>query len=415
MNARIFPPEEMLEANVALPLSKSISNRALIINALTAGAKPLAEVAKCDDTDVMLAALSSDGDSINIGAAGTAMRFLTAHFATQQGRSVTLDGSERMRQRPITALVDALRQCGADIEYAGEEGFPPLRITGKQLQGGEISLPASISSQYISALMMTAPAMADGLTLTLEGEIISRPYIMMTLSMMRQWGVESEFDGNVITIKQQQYKPTDFKVEADWSAASYWYELAALSSGDVTLQGLEEQSLQGDSAIASMFEGLGIISEFTDDGLSLEPSPDFSPRLNLDLSDNPDVAQTIVVTAYLLGIPFRITGLSTLKIKETDRLEALKKEMFKLGAVLQIDQNSVLSWSGERDQLSVMPVFDSYNDHRMAMAFAPVALFVPGIVINNIEVVSKSYPDYWKHLQDAGFRFADADAEMTEE
>ncbi len=415
MNARIFPPEEMLEANVALPLSKSISNRALIINALTAGAKPLAEVAKCDDTDVMLAALSSDGDSINIGAAGTAMRFLTAHFATQQGRSVTLDGSERMRQRPITALVDALRQCGADIEYAGEEGFPPLRITGKQLQGGEISLPASISSQYISALLMTAPAMADGLTLTLEGEIISRPYIMMTLSMMRQWGVESEFDGNVITIKQQQYKPTDFKVEADWSAASYWYELAALSSGDVTLQGLEEQSLQGDSAIASMFEGLGIISEFTDDGLSLEPSPDFSPRLNLDLSDNPDVAQTIVVTAYLLGIPFRITGLSTLKIKETDRLEALKKEMFKLGAVLEIEQNSVLSWDGERHQVYEMPVIDTYNDHRMAMAFAPVALFVPGIVINNIEVVSKSYPDYWKHLQDAGFRFADADAEMTEE
>ncbi len=405
----------MLEANVALPLSKSISNRALIINALTAGAKPLAEVAKCDDTDVMLAALSSDGDSINIGAAGTAMRFLTAHFATQQGRSVTLDGSERMRQRPITALVDALRQCGADIEYAGEEGFPPLRITGKQLQGGEISLPASISSQYISALLMTAPAMADGLTLTLEGEIISRPYIMMTLSMMRQWGVESEFDGNVITIKQQQYKPTDFKVEADWSAASYWYELAALSSGDVTLQGLEEQSLQGDSAIASMFEGLGIISEFTDDGLSLEPSPDFSPRLNLDLSDNPDVAQTIVVTAYLLGIPFRITGLSTLKIKETDRLEALKKEMFKLGAVLEIEQNSVLSWDGERHQVYEMPVIDTYNDHRMAMAFAPVALFVPGIFINNIEVVSKSYPDYWKHLQDAGFRFADADAEMTEE
>ncbi len=405
----------MLEANVALPLSKSISNRALIINALTAGAKPLAEVAKCDDTDVMLAALLSDGDSINIGAAGTAMRFLTAHFATQQGRSVTLDGSERMHQRPITALVDALRQCGADIEYAGEEGFPPLRITGKQLQGGEISLPASISSQYISALLMTAPAMADGLTLTLEGDIISRPYIMMTLSMMRQWGVESEFDGNVITIKQQQYKPTDFKVEADWSAASYWYELAALSSGDVTLQGLEEQSLQGDSAIASMFEGLGIISEFTDDGLSLEPSPDFSPRLNLDLSDNPDVAQTIVVTAYLLGIPFRITGLSTLKIKETDRLEALKKEMFKLGAVLEIEQNSVLSWDGERHPVYEMPVIDTYDDHRMAMAFAPVALFVPGIVINNIEVVSKSYPDYWKHLQDAGFRFADADAEITEE
>ena len=395
----------MLETQVSLPLSKSISNRALVINALTDGALPLNKVAKCDDTDVMVAALSSDEACVNIGAAGTAMRFLTAYYSSQPGREIVIDGTERMRHRPIAVLVDALRACGATIEYAGEECYPPLRISGKKLHGGDITLSASVSSQYISALLMIAPTMEQGLRLTLEGDIISRPYIMMTLSMMRQWGVESEFVGNTITIAPQKYTPVDFDVEADWSAASYWYEIAALSSGDVSLQGLNSKSVQGDSEISKYFENLGINTHFNDEMVELEPSPDLVPRLNIDLSDQPDLAQTIVVTSCMLGVPFHITGLSTLKIKETDRLEALRAEMLKLGVVLTIERDSELIWDGTRRPIYEFPVIDTYEDHRMAMAFAPVSIFIPGIVINNIEVVSKSYPDYWRHLQDAGFKF----------
>lgn len=413
MNCRVFPPDEMLETQVSLPLSKSISNRALVINALIDGALPLKKVAKCDDTDVMVAALSSDEACVNIGAAGTAMRFLTAYYSSQPGREIVIDGTERMRHRPIAVLVDALRACGAAIEYVGEECYPPLRISGKKLHGGDITLSASVSSQYISALLMIAPTMDQGLRLTLEGDIISRPYIMMTLSMMRQWGVESEFVGNIITIAPQKYAPVDFEVEADWSAASYWYEIAALSSGDVSLQGLNSRSVQGDSEILKYFEGLGINTRFNDEMVELEPSPDLVPRLNIDLSDQPDLAQTIVVTSCMLGIPFHITGLSTLKIKETDRLEALRTEMLKLGMVLTIERDSELIWDGTRRPIYEFPVIDTYEDHRMAMAFAPVSIFIPGIVINNIEVVSKSYPDYWQHLQDAGFKFQE-DIEVNE-
>ena len=413
MNCRVFPPDEMLETQVSLPLSKSISNRALVINALTDGALPLNKVAKCDDTDVMVAALSSDEACVNIGAAGTAMRFLTAYYSSQPGREIVIDGTERMRHRPIAVLVDALRACGATIEYVGEECYPPLRISGKKLHGGDITLSASVSSQYISALLMIAPTMEHGLRLTLEGDIISRPYIMMTLSMMRQWGVESEFVGNIITIAPQKYAPVDFEVEADWSAASYWYEIAALSSGDVSLQGLNSRSVQGDSEILKYFEGLGINTHFNDEMVELEPSPDLVPRLNIDLSDQPDLAQTIVVTSCMLGVPFHITGLSTLKIKETDRLEALRAEMLKLGIVLIIERDSELIWDGTRRPIYEFPVIDTYEDHRMAMAFAPVSIFIPGIVINNIEVVSKSYPDYWQHLQDAGFKIQE-DIEVNE-
>lgn len=413
MNCRVFPPDEMLETQVSLPLSKSISNRALVINALTDGALPLNKVAKCDDTDVMVAALSSDEACVNIGAAGTAMRFLTAYYSSQPGREIVIDGTERMRHRPIAVLVDALRACGATIEYAGEECYPPLRISGKKLHGGDITLSASVSSQYISALLMIAPTMEQGLRLTLEGDIISRPYIMMTLSMMRQWGVESEFVGNIITIAPQKYAPVDFEVEADWSAASYWYEIAALSSGDVSLCGVNSISVQGDSEISKYFEYLGITTHFDDGIVELEPSPDLVPRLNIDLSDQPDLAQTIVVTSCMLGIPFHITGLSTLKIKETDRLEALRTEMLKLGMVLTIERDSELIWDGSRRPIYEFPVIDTYEDHRMAMAFAPVSIFIPGIVINNIEVVSKSYPDYWQHLQDAGFKFQE-DIEVNE-
>lgn len=413
MNLLIFPPEDTLEANVTLPLSKSISNRALIINALTGNAIPFDHVAKCDDTDVMVSALTDSGSEINIGAAGTAMRFLTAYFAMQDGRTVTLDGSERMRHRPIKVLVDALRECGAHIEYLHDEGYPPLRISGTKLSGGDICLPASISSQYISAILMIAPLMEKGLHLTLEGDIISRPYITMTLSMMRQWGIHSDFYNNEITIAPQQYSPIKFDIEADWSAASYWYEIAALSATEVKLFGLQHKSFQGDSLIAKIFEAFGITTSFQDSYVLLEPSPELTPRLNIDLSEQPDLAQTIAVTSCLLGIPFHLTGLSTLRIKETDRLEALKNELAKFGYLLSIERDSELIWSGDRIPAFEMPSINTYEDHRMAMAFAPSALFVPGIKINNIEVVSKSYPQFWSHLQEAGFILTEA--EQTKE
>ena len=414
MNYRIFPPEEMIDATIALPLSKSISNRALIINALTCNALPLNTIAKCDDTDAMVAALASDNNEINVGAAGTAMRFLTAYFASKPGRIVTLDGSARMRQRPIGVLVEALRECGAKIEYVENEGFPPLRIEGQELEGGKVSLSASISSQYISALLMVAPLMKQGLELTLEGEMTSRPYIMMTLSMMRHWGVECDFEGNVIKVPRAAYKAVAFDVEADWSAASYWYEISALSAGCIALKGLYEKSTQGDSSLMKYFEELGVDSQFEDGELSLMPSPEQRSHIELDLSEQPDIAQTIAVTCCMLRIPFRLSGLATLKIKETDRLEALKNELAKLSFDLRVEQDSVLIWDGDQHPVFEMPCIDTYEDHRMAMAFAPAALYLPGLVINNVEVVAKSYPQYWEHLTEAGFTLVDADIPFEE-
>ncbi len=408
MNYRIYPPDEMIDAHIALPLSKSISNRALVINAMTRGALPLENVARCDDTDVMVRALSSSDDEINIGAAGTAMRFLTAYYASLPGRTVTIDGSERMRHRPIKALVDALRECGAVIDYIGEEGFPPLRITGRKLDGGDVSLPASISSQYISALLMIAPLMEHGLRLTLVGDIISRPYIAMTLSMMREWGVESDFPGNVIDVRPGEYKPVKFSVEADWSAASYWYEIAALSSESISLSGLYRDSCQGDSHLSEIFRNFGIVTGFNDEGVLLEPSPDMNPRLVIDMREQPDLAQTVAVTCCLLGIPFHITGLSTLRIKETDRLEALRRELEKLSFVVAIEKDSELIWDGGRCPVLEEPAIDTYEDHRMAMAFAPVALYAPGLKINNVEVVTKSYPGFWDDLRQVGFNLVEA-------
>lgn len=414
MNYRIFPPEDMIDASISLPLSKSISNRALIINALTPNAHLLKRVAKCNDTDVMVEALSSMKEEVNIGAAGTAMRFLTAYFAINEDRKIVLDGSARMRQRPIKALVDALTQCGAKIEYLGEPGYPPLKIEGRAMMGGAVSLPASISSQYISAILMIAPLMQQGLTLTLEGEITSRPYILMTLEMMRRWGVDCEFEGNVITVPHSQYQAIDFDAEADWSAASYWYEISALSAECIALKGLDEKSLQGDSRLVEFFKMLGVETEFDDEGLSLIPSPEQYSQITLDLSEQPDIAQTIAVACCMLRIPFKLTGLATLKIKETDRLVALQTELAKLSFNLRIEQDSQLIWEGERHPILEEPRIDTYEDHRMAMAFAPVALYMPGLVINDIEVVAKSYPEYWDHLQSIGFKCVDADAPCEE-
>lgn len=410
MDYRITPPESLIETTVSLPLSKSMSNRALVINALTPASSPLENVAKCDDTDVMVAAFADpSATSVNVGAAGTAMRFLTAYFAAAEGREVTIDGSERMRRRPIGVLVDALRECGAEIDYAGEEGFPPLRISGRSLKGGAVTLPASVSSQYISALLMIAPVMTDGLTLTLEGDIISRPYILMTLGMMRRQGVDADMDGNVITVPAGSCYAAPahpLEIERDWSAAGFWAEIVALSAGFVTLPGLRLESLQGDCLLAQYFEMLGVNtapSEDVDDALEMSATPEQFSRLDLDLSEQPDLAQAIVVTCAMLGIPFHITGLSTLRIKETDRLAALAAELLKFGIVIEVERDSELIWDGRRLPIRELPVIDTYSDHRMAMAFAPASIFLPDIIIRDVEVVSKSYPDFWAHLAEAGF------------
>ena len=402
MDVRVYPPDELIETTVTLPLSKSISNRALIMNALTAGSQPLTEVAKCDDTDAMVDALASESSEINIGAAGTAMRFLTAYFAAKEGAEVVLDGSERMRQRPIGVLVDALRACGADIQYAGEEGFPPLKISGKRLHGGVMEMDATVSSQFISALLMVAPTFDSPLTLTLKGEISSLPYLDMTIEMMRRRGIDIERANNRIEVKPSHYQPCREGVERDWSAASYWYEVAALTSGWITLEGLTENSLQGDSQIAKIFHKLGIDTEFNDGNAELIPSPEVYSRLDVDLSDTPDVAQTLAVTCCMLGVPFHFTGLESLKIKETDRLEALKRELAKLSFDVEIIRGAELRWEGERIPVQSLEPIDTYADHRMAMAFGPVGIFLPGIMIRNAEVVSKSYPEYWDHLRQAG-------------
>lgn len=420
MDYRIFPPEELPEAIIDLPLSKSISNRVLIINALAGGSGTVARVARCDDTDVMLAALDSSDDTVSIGAAGTAMRFLTAYFAATPGRTVTLDGSERMRCRPIAPLVDALRTCGAHIEYVGEEGYPPLRIEGTALAGGEISLDGGVSSQFVSALLMIAPTMADGLKLHIKGDVVSQPYISMTLGIMAEWGVDAQREGNMISVPHAAYTPVAYTVEADWSAASYWYELQSFSFGTIGLRGLNKAcSMQGDSALQDIYRSFGIVTEESDEFpgvLDLMADPDLTPRFEADFSAVPDIAQTVAVSCCLLGIPFHITGLKTLKIKETDRLEALRRELMKISFVVDIDDSSI-AWEGARCRVDGnSPVaIDTYDDHRMAMSFAPVAWYVPGLIIRNAEVVSKSYPDFWAHLRSAGFIIEEISAGEGEE
>lgn len=428
MDLRILPPEGFLEGRLMLPLSKSMSARAIIINALTPGSEPLSRVAECDDTDALVRAIDGDAEAgaghrtINVGAAGTTMRFLAAYYACQPGSEVTIDGSERMRERPIGVLVDALRELGADIAYEGREGFPPLRIRGRRLAGGPLEMDASVSSQYVSALLMIAPTMREGLTLRLSGEITSRPYILMTLGMMRAWGgVDGELYDHTVTVPATPYRrPKEMPlIEGDWSAAAAWYETVAMSAGVVTIDNIERDSCQGDRCLADLYTRLGVDTQWEgeDGGTDLTANPDADARATIDFSDCPDLAQYVTVTCVMLGIPFSFTGLHTLAIKETDRVEALRREMAKVGVMLETPVPGTLSWDGRRVPIMELPVFDTYHDHRMAMCLAPIALYIPGIIIRDAEVVSKSYPDFWEAMRAVGFTLLDADAdpEMTGE
>lgn len=404
MKYLIKAPEERLRASVQLPASKSISNRALILNALSYSPYDIQNLSDCDDTEVMIKALNSNSCDFDIKAAGTAMRFLTAFLSKIIGEW-TITGTERMKNRPIKLLVDALNSLGARIEYIEKEGYPPLRIFGSALQGGEISLAGGVSSQYISALLMIAPLMENGLTLHLEGNIISRPYINLTLQLMEQFGVKASWNGQTIRILPQEYKPVRFTVESDWSAASYWYTIMALSkNAEIELLGLFKNSLQGDATGAKLFAQLGVGTAFTDRGVMLKYNGNVTKKLIYNFVNEPDLAQTFVVTCVLLNIPFRFTGLQSLKIKETDRIEALKTELRKLGYLLTDSNDSILEWNGERCEPEADPIIATYEDHRMAMAFAPAALVLPqGLKVADPEVVTKSYPAYWEDLRKAGF------------
>ena len=389
--------------DITITGSKSESNRLLLLKALFTNLE-INNVSNSDDSQYMLKALKSDDSTVDIHHAGTAMRFLTAYFATLEGKTTLLTGSQRMQERPIKILVDALRELGADITYDKEEGYPPLRITGKTLKNDEVRLKANVSSQYISALLLMATKLKNGLKLHLDGKITSVPYINMTLSLLNQIGVETSFEGQLIQVKP--YLDTVSKtltVESDWSSASYFYSIIALSpvGTQINLSTYKKDSLQGDAVLQAIYKQLGVTTTFEGSNINLKKTTTQLPDcLNLDLANAPDIAQTIVVSCLGLQVNCNLTGLHTLKIKETDRLEALKNEINKFGTAIKITNDSLHLL----DPKSLTPnaIIETYNDHRMAMAFAPLALRTE-FSIKEAEVVSKSFPDFWENLKQLGF------------
>ena len=405
-----------LQSAISITGSKSETNRLLLLQALYPNLT-LENTSNSDDSEVMLKALNSPftihhSQLIDIHHAGTAMRFLTAYFAIQENREVVLTGSSRMQERPVKILVDALRQLGAEISYETSEGFPPIRIKGKKLTQNKVALPANVSSQYISALLLIAPKLENGLELTLEGEITSVPYIKMTLALLNEIGIETSFIENKIKINPKSQIPNSKSliVESDWSSASYYYSIIALSEigTEITLSSYKKNSLQGDSALAEIYKNFGVETVFnSNNSITIVKSKIPNPKsLILNLNNSPDIAQTIAVTCFGLGLGCHLTGLHTLKIKETDRLEALKTELSKLGAIVSVTNDSLtLKPLG---QINPNCSIKTYQDHRMAMAFAPLALKTP-IIIEEAEVVSKSYPTFWNDLKTIGFKIAEVE------
>ena len=383
--------------------SKSETNRLLFLQSLFPNFK-IQNKSNSDDSSIMQAALKSTSDFIDINHAGTAMRFLTSYFSQLEGREVILTGSERMQQRPIKILVDALRSLGASIEYEKKQGYPPLRIKGKKLDGGTISLPADISSQYISSLIMLGAVLKAGIELNLKGTITSMPYINMTLDLLKRLGIKTEFKGHRILVKNtSKSKNTIQVVESDWSSASYFFSIAALSDkAKIYLSNYKSNSLQGDSILRIIYKQLGVNSYFEGNNLILEKENISSPKIiKWDLSNAPDIAQTIAVSCYGLGVACDLEGLHTLKIKETDRLVALDTELSKLGAKISVTNKSLHLASDQDFQKGI--TISTYNDHRMAMAFAPLALKIP-LSVKKAEVVSKSYPSFWEDLNSLNFK-----------
>lgn len=387
--------------------SKSEANRLLILQALYPGIT-IKNLSNSDDSQVMQQAIASTVQEVDIHHAGTAMRFLTSYFATREGRKTLLTGSARMQQRPIKILVDALRDLGADITYEKEDGYPPILLNGKKLTKSEVSLKANVSSQYISSLMLVAPTLENGLKISLEGKVTSVPYIEMTLSLLGQIGAQGSFENNVITIKPlNETKIDTVVVESDWSSASYFYSLVALSkNAKVVLGSYKKSSYQGDSSLVKIYSHLGVKTSYDLNTITIEKVSEVTKGIDafngaLDLANSPDIAQTIAVTCFGLGVSCHMTGLHTLKIKETDRLEALKVEIEKLGGSVTITDTDLKLEASNTIKSGV--AIDTYQDHRMAMAFAPLALRTD-VIINEAEVVSKSYPDFWKDMKQLGFQ-----------
>lgn len=397
MDIKLTFAANKIRGEVLLPASKSISNRVLIINALSDSLLPVENLSDCDDTNNMLRVLGSNDNHFDIGHAGTAMRFLTAYLSRIVG-CWEITGSERMKQRPISVLVSALNRLGAKIEYAGRENYPPLRIYGSRLIGGQIEIEASVSSQYISALMMIAPYMEKGLSLKLTGRIVSRTYIDMTIQIMREFGADVSFGHDVVCVFPKPYTPVPFCVESDWSAASYFYELLAImGTGEIRLPGLRQNSTQGDACQVAVWDKLGVYTCFDGDCAIISGRPCNIDYLEYDFVEMPDLVQSFAVACCLKGIHFRFSGIETLRIKETDRINALILELARLGYVVKAEGDNLLFWDGAVCPVSAEPV-QTYHDHRMAMAFAPAALKHPGLVIVDKDVVTKSFPAYWEQL-----------------
>ncbi|MGB1449318.1 MAG: 3-phosphoshikimate 1-carboxyvinyltransferase [Flavobacteriaceae bacterium] len=404
MQITLQHPTNITQAELTITGSKSETNRLLLLQALYPQLT-IDNKSNSDDAVAMQNALSSNATLKDIHHAGTAMRFLTAFFASKKDSHITLTGSHRMQERPIAILVEALNALGAAISYQKNEGYPPLSISGKQLEGGEVTLPANISSQYISALLLIAPKLSNGLVLHLEGEITSLPYIKMTLALLERLGITPSFEGKTIRIPycESVVKQT-LVVESDWSSASYWFSTLALADqGEIHLSSYREDSLQGDAVLREIYQQLGVESHFNGTSLILRKKEGFvlPEKIELNLVEAPDIAQTIAVSCYGLGVACHLTGLHTLKIKETDRLLALEKELGKLGATIRVDDHSLQLEGNQNFQQG--QAIDTYHDHRMAMAFAPLAIKIP-LTINDAGVVSKSYPGFWDDMKKAGFQ-----------
>ncbi|RYE11528.1 MAG: 3-phosphoshikimate 1-carboxyvinyltransferase [Sphingobacteriaceae bacterium] len=422
-NLILSKADKTVKAKIRLTGSKSECNRALIISALSEGKVKVENLSEAADTVTLAEVLEERAKSeergtghvlapqtsliapeINIGPAGTAMRFLTAYFTLQKQHQVILTGSERMKQRPIGVLVDALRSLGAEINYVENEGFPPIQITGGfEQKSAAISIKGNISSQYITALLLIASQLPLGLNLHIEGELTSQPYVEMTLAMLQQCGIQHQWNGNVISIQNQPFQSATLYVEPDWSAASYWYSIAALcDQAEIFLPGLTAYSLQGDSTITELMANFGITSQFKDGGVLLIKEPKAVVRKIFDFKTCPDLAQTVIVVCAALGHDASFTGLETLKIKETDRVKALQNELAKIGVEL-VEKGQIYQLKCAKRSIPEKVFINTYEDHRMAMAFAPLALIIPEVEIEDFKVVEKSYPAFWEDLKTAGF------------
>ena len=383
MNYKISHPTKVVECEINLPSSKSISNRLLIIQALCMENFKIENLSISDDTINLQKAISSKENTINIGDAGTSFRFLTSYLSIQKGQEFILTGSDRMKERPIKELVSVLRKMGAKIEYLDNEGFPPLKITGAVLEGGNIEIDGDVSSQFITSILLIAPILKDGIQMKINEELVSKPYVKMTLKLMKEFGIESDWTNNIITINHQKYIPKDYTVEADWSAASFWFEIASLSKRcNIRLNGLQQNSTQGDKRSIEIFNNLGVDSIFENGKLILTKNQTISPFQTYNLIETPDLYQPLRCILFAKNIESDFSGIQTLKDKETDRIISVETELNKLNSI---------------------KIIDTHKDHRMAMSFAPLCLEFGELQINDVEVVSKSYPDFWEDLKKAGF------------